>query len=110
MIKSTQSQIVNRVKSAIDNSSEVTIKFFVKSTAKNLAKSIRNAIATSTVVNLEASILKNVDAINIRQYDGVITSMDEKGLCKIKLENGDYKSLYVNKLVQLHVDGFVYSK
>jgi DNA modification methylase len=54
--------------------------------------------------------VKLLEKLRERTYTGVIVSTHDSGLCKIKLDNNEFKSFYINNVRSITASGFTYVK
>ena len=110
MIKSTQTQLENIVKEAIEYAMTVSVKFDTKFSMEEAVAALREAIDTAPIKGVEAKFVSMLNQIKEREYTGVITSVSDSGLCKIKLISGNFKSFYINNVRSITASGFTYVK
>jgi hypothetical protein len=110
MIKSTQEQITNIIFEAIEYSFKVTVSFDTKFTIEESIAALREAIFVSPIAKVENTFVKLLEKLRERTYTGVIVSTHDSGLCKIKLDNNEFKSFYINNVRSITASGFTYYK
>lgn len=110
MIKSTQQQLTNTIKDAIEYESVITVKFDVKFTIEEAQAALREAIHWVPIKDVEAKFVTMLTTLREREFTGTVTSLSETGLVKIVLPNGQFKSFYMSNVRSITADGFTYVK
>lgn len=110
MIKSTQSQIANRVITALNNQESVVVNFKTTRKDADLEAAVKSAINRKLFASVTATAKKMIQNLESRVYSGKIVRVDASGLVLIKLDDGQFKSFYMNHISKLIINGYEYTK
>lgn len=109
-MKATQSIINDRIATAYTSKTQIAVSFDTLFTPEFATAALREAIENVPVNKLENEFLRLLELGRERSYKGIIVEMNSYGLCKIELNNGEYKSFYLNNVKSVTSASFHYTK